>query len=125
MTSDVFVRPEHEHSSAWPHDDTHHVVAAFALLLFERGVKTTDQLSARLTQLQVVRGRIAPDSLASLIEDLESTGLIVTREAADQPAVSYELTAAGRVIVDDWVAIMRDRRHLTRTFLALYDRSDE
>jgi DNA-binding PadR family transcriptional regulator len=125
MISDVFVRPEHEHSSAWPHDDTHHVVAAFALLLFERGVTTTDELSVRLVQLHVVRSRIAPDSLASLIEDLESTGLIVAREAADQPAVAYEVTPAGRAVVDDWVAIMRDRRHVTRTFLALYDRTDE
>ena len=71
MTSDVVGRPAHEHGSAWPHDDTHHVVAAFALLLLERGVKTIDELSADLTRLQVVRGRIERDSLDHLIEDLE------------------------------------------------------
>ena len=125
MTSDVVGRPAHEHGNAWPHDDTHHVVAAFALLLLERGVKTIDELSADLTRLQVVRGRIERDSLDHLIEDLEESGLIVTRETADQPAGVYKLTKAGRDIVLDWVAIMRDRRRLSRTFLGLYDRSDE
>jgi DNA-binding PadR family transcriptional regulator len=122
MTSELREQPVREHSGAWPHDDSHHVVAAFALLLFERGVETTEQLSARLTQLQVVRGRIEPESLARLIEDLETTGLIARREGT---TVAYELTPAGRTVVDDWAAIMRDRRHRARTFLALYDRSDE
>ena len=49
----------------------------------------------------------------------------MTRETADQPAGVYKLTKAGRDIVLDWVAIMRDRRRLSRTFLGLYDRSDE
>ena len=125
MTSDVAGLPAHEHGSAWPHDDTHHMAAAFTLLLLERGVKTIDELSADLARLQVVRGRIERVSLGRLIEDLEKSGLIVPRQAADQAAAAYELTAAGRDVVLDWVAIMRDRRRLSRTFLALYDRTDE
>lgn len=108
-----------------PHDDTHHLVAAFALLLLERGARTTDDLSAHLTRLQVVRGRIERDSLAGLIDDLEGTGLIVRQDGPAKSAIAYELTSAGRAVVADWVAIMRDRRRLSRTFLALYDRTDE
>lgn len=122
MVSESFEWPAREHSGAWPHDDRHHVIAAFALLLFERGVQTTEQLSARLTQLHVVQGRIDPDSLDRLIEDLETTDLIARRTGTTD---GYELTPAGRTVVVDWVAIMRDRRHLTRAFLALYDRADE
>lgn len=122
MVSESFEWPAREHSGAWPHDDRHHVIAAFALLLFERGVQTTEQLSARLTQLHVVQGRIDPDSLDRLLEDLETTDLIARRTGTTD---GYELTPAGRTVVDDWVAIMRDRRHLTRAFLALYDRADE
>lgn len=76
----------------------------------------------RVAQLQVVRGRLDRESLAGLIEDFERTGLIVQRGAS---AGAYELMPAGRSIVDAWVAIMRDRRRLSRTFLALYDRTDE
>jgi DNA-binding PadR family transcriptional regulator len=125
MTADVTGRSIHGHSDARPHDDSHHLLAAFTLLLFERGVTTIDELSARLTALQVVRGRIEPDSLDRVLADLVGTGLLVSRGAADQPAVAYHLTPAGRAAVNDWVAIMRDRRRLTRTFLAVYDRSDE
>lgn len=122
MDTDLVERPEREHGPAWPHDDRHHVVAAFALLLFERGVTTTDQLSARLTQLHVVRGRPQPESLGGLIDDLESEGLIANRPGTRD---EYALTANGIAVVTDWVAIMRDRRHHARAFLALYDRVDE
>ena len=84
-----------------------------------------EDLSARLTQLQVVRGRLDHESLAGLIDEFERTGLIVRRDASAVTSKAYELTPAGRVTVNDWVAIMRDRRRLSRTFLALYDRTDE
>lgn len=124
VASELVKWPVHEHSSAWPHDDTHHLVAAFALLLCERGATTAEQLSARLTQVQVVRGPIDPDSLAGLMRDLIGDGLVAARETTGR-GVHYQVTPAGRAVVDDWVAIMRDRRHLVRSFLALYDRSDE
>ncbi len=125
MTTDVAGRAIHEHHDIRLHDDTRQLVAAFALLLLERGARTTEDLSTRLAQLQVVRGRLESESLAGLIEDLVRTGLIVQRGAADVSPIAYELMPAGRVVVDDWVPIMRDRRRLSRTFLALYDRTDE
>jgi DNA-binding PadR family transcriptional regulator len=125
VTGEVGGTASHEHRAARPHDDTHHVVAGFALLLLERGARTTEDLSERLTQLQVVRGRLDHESLAGLIDEFERTGLIVRRDASSVTSKAYELTPAGRVIVNDWVAIMRDRRRLSRTFLALYDRTDE
>ena len=125
MTGEVGGRASHEHRDTRPHDDTHHVVAAFALLLLERGARTTEDLSARLTQLQVVRGRLEYESLAGLIDEFERTGLIVRRDTSAVTSKACELTPAGRAVVDDWTAIMRDRRRLSRTFLALYDRTDE
>ena len=124
MTPEVGDRP-HEHRESQPHDDTHHLVAAFALLILERGARTTEDLATRLTQLQVVRGRLEADGLAGLLEDLEREGLIVRPEATDGTSASYALLPAGRAVVDKWVGIMRDRRRLSRTFLALYDRTDE
>ena len=125
MTSDVVGRASHEHHGVLPHDDAHHLVAAFALLLLERGAQTAEDLSAHLARLQVVRGRIERDSLAGLVDDLEGSGLIVRQEVAAKPAITYALTPAGRAVVADWVAVMRDRRRLSRTFLALFDRTDE
>jgi hypothetical protein len=123
MTSDAISAPEHEHSDAWPHDDTHHVVAAFALLLFERGVETIEGLSVRLSEY-VARGPIDGQGLDRLIANLERTGLVESR-CVSSTGRTYRLTASGRTFVDDWARIMRDRRRLSRSFLALYDRTDE
>jgi DNA-binding PadR family transcriptional regulator len=125
MTSDVARRANHEHHGVLPHDDARHLLVAFALLLLERGAQTTEDLSAELARLQVVRGRIERGSLAGLVDDLEATGLIVRQEVPAESAIAYGLTPAGRAVVADWVAVMRDRRRLSRTFLALYDRTDE
>lgn len=124
MTSDAISAPEHEHSDAWPHDDTHHVIAAFALLLLERGVETIEGLSVRLSEY-VARGLIDGQGLDRLISNLEGTGLIESRGVSDSTGRTYRLTASGRTFVDDWARIMRDRRRLSRSFLALYDRTDE
>ena len=124
MTSDTFSPPEHEHSDAWPHDDTHHVVAAFAMLLLERGVETVEGLSARLTAY--VAGRsIDSKGLDRLIASLEHAGLIESRPVSGSTQRTYRLTASGRTFVDDWAWIMRDRRRISRSFLALYDRADD
>lgn len=125
MTGGATSAPAHEHDDAWPHDDTHHVVAAFALLLVERGAETIEEVSARLSELQVARASIDPDSLARMIADLERAGLVARAEGSELRGHGYRLTASGRTIVNDWALIMRDRRRLSRSFLALYDRADE
>lgn len=125
MTGEAISAPEHEHSDALPHDDTHHVVAAFALLLVERGAETFEEVSARLGELQIARASIDRDSLGRMLGNLERAGLITSREASELPGHVYQLTASGRAFINDWALIMRDRRRLSRSFLALYDRADE
>jgi DNA-binding PadR family transcriptional regulator len=125
MTTDRDVQPAHEHGDAWPHDDTHHVVGAFTLLFLERaGAQTIDELATRLGEAQVVQGRIEGGGLARLVEGLEHEGLVVPGERADRQPAAYALTPSGRAVLQDWVAIMRVRRRLARTFLGLYDRAD-
>lgn len=125
MPSEAITAPVHEHDDAWPHDDTHHVVAAFALLLVERGAETFDAVSARLSELQVARGTVDRESLGRVIGNLERAGLLASREASASTERAFELTASGRAFVNDWALIMRDRRRLSRSFLALYDRVNE
>ncbi len=124
MTVDQIGGSSHDHSDDRPHDDTHHVVSAFALLLFESGLETVDAVSTRLTQLGVVRGPIERASLSRLIAKLEGAGLLTARATLDPAGPTYELTAQGRAFTSDWALIMRDRRRLSRAFLALYDRVD-
>ncbi len=125
MAGNAITAPRHEHSDAWPHDDTHHVIAAFALLLVERGAETLELVAARLGELQVARGTLDRETLGRIIGDLEREGLLASRAGPGVSEGTYDLTARGRAFVNDWALIMRDRRRLSRSFLALYDRVDE
>ena len=125
MTIERIDRLGHEHSDAWPHDDTHHLMAAFAVLLVGRGQATIDGVAGRLAELQVAHGVIERDRLVAVFANLDQAGLIERRPMDDPAEPGFELTAEGRKLVDDWALIMRDRRRLSRSFLALYDRVDD
>lgn len=79
----------------------------------------------RLAQLQVSHGPIDHDRLVGALTNHEQAGMIVRRPPREPIVPAFELTADGRRLVDDWALIMRDRRRLSRSFLALYDRVDD
>ena len=55
------------------------------------------------------------------LRELEGDGLAVSRWTADDgaPRRTYRLTEAGRVALDEWISVMRERGRLVEAFLGL------
>src|SRR5918912_1882016 len=96
------------------------------LLLRERPVHGYE-LIERLPELGVA-GRIDVGNLYRLLRSLEAEGIVRSEWSADLPGPAkrtYELTDAGRRLLDRWAEALRDARGVIDGFLKRYDESKE
>lgn len=107
----------HHHADWLPHEHRRDLFAAFTLLLVTRGASAIDHLVQRLSELQVVRGRLERAEIEALVADLAAAGYLDDGD-------DLRVTAAGRAFLAEWADVMRDRRRLARSFLRLYDESE-
>ena len=95
---------------------------ALLLLLRERpahGYELLDALPALTGDTRVDMG-----NLYRVLRALEEDGLVTSRWEAGAPGPAkriYELTAAGRRLLDEWAAALRRSRERIDTFLARYE----
>jgi DNA-binding PadR family transcriptional regulator len=81
-------------------------------------------LISRLDQLCLAPNGVDVGMAYRTLRELETDGLVSSRWMADNgaPRRAYRLTAAGRMALDEWTAVMRERGRLVEAFLERADR---
>jgi poly-beta-hydroxybutyrate-responsive repressor len=83
-------------------------------------------LIGRLNELGVAADDVDVGQLYRTLRELEIAGLVESRWETPQAGAArrgYELTDAGREVLDDWAAVMQERARLVGEFLKQYERS--
>jgi PadR family transcriptional regulator PadR len=99
------------------------VEPALLLLLRERPMHGYE-LIERLPDLAGDDVRIDVGNLYRILRALEEEGLVTSEWSADLPGPAkrtYELTEAGRRLLDQWAASLRGARQVIEGFLARYE----
>jgi DNA-binding PadR family transcriptional regulator len=78
-------------------------------------------LIGRLNELCLAPNGVDVGMAYRNLRELEGDGLAVSRWMADDgaPRRAYRLTDAGRVALDEWISVMRERGRLVEAFLGL------
>ena len=83
-------------------------------------------LIGRLNELGVAAGDVDVGQLYRTLRELEIAGLVESRWETPPTGAArrgYELTDAGREILDEWAEVMRERARLVGEFRKQYERS--
>ena len=113
------VRPGHWHVHARVE---RFIEPSLLLLLRERPLHGYELLE-RIPELGV-EGRVDIGNLYRLLRALEDEGLVRSEWSADLPGPAkrtYELTTAGKHLLDEWASALRRSRERIDTFLDRYE----
>jgi PadR family transcriptional regulator PadR len=102
-------------------------MAPFVLVLLAQGPSYGYALIRRLKEMGVSEGEIDVGQVYKTLRCLESLGHVRScwsSEPAGQRRREYELTVAGRVALDEWGAVMRERERLIDEFRTLRYRAE-
>jgi poly-beta-hydroxybutyrate-responsive repressor len=103
------------------------VEPALLLLLLERPLHGYE-LIERLPELGGEGSKVDIGNLYRLLRALEAEGIVSSEWRADLPGPAkrtYELTDAGRRLLDRWADALRDAQGVIDGFLKRYDESKE
>jgi PadR family transcriptional regulator PadR len=98
------------------------VEPALLLLLRERPMHGYELID-RLPELTGEEVRVDVGNLYRVLRALEEEGIVVSEWSADLPGPArrtYELTPAGRRLLDRWAEALRDAQHGIESFLNRY-----
>jgi DNA-binding PadR family transcriptional regulator len=100
----------------------------FVLALLAEGPTHGYSIIGQLGADGVTEGGVDVGQVYKTLRDLEAAGQVQSKwsmEAAGPPRRDYELTPAGWTALEEWKAVMRERRRLIEDFEARVDRSRE
>jgi PadR family transcriptional regulator PadR len=91
----------------------------FLLVLLDGEDAHGGALIARLNDLCIAPNGVDVGMAYRTLRELEDDGLVVSRWLADDgaPRRTYTLTESGRQALQEWTAVMRERRRLVEAFL--------
>jgi PadR family transcriptional regulator PadR len=80
-------------------------------------------LIGRLNELCLAPNGVDVGMAYRTLRELEGDGMVGSRWMADNgaPRRAYRLTEAGRVALDEWISVMRERGRLVEAFIGLAD----
>ena len=117
----------HQHRRGWsPGGPRRRWMEPFLLVLLASEPAHGYSLIGRLNELGVAADDVDVGQLYRTLRELEIAGLVESRwemPPAGAARRGYELTDAGRVVLDDWAAVMQERARLVGEFLKQYERS--
>ena len=92
----------------------------FLLRLVADGETHGGALIARLNELCLTPDGVDVGMTYRSLREFEAEGLVCSAWVTDEgpPRRMYRLTDAGRVALDEWIAVMRERARLIESFLA-------
>jgi DNA-binding PadR family transcriptional regulator len=94
-------------------------IEPFVLLLVAEGPIHGYSVIARLNDLRVNSDGIDVGMVYRTLRELDADGLVKTKWGLEEgpPRREYRLTPKGREVLDEWVAVMVERRRLIKAFL--------
>jgi PadR family transcriptional regulator len=99
----------------------------FVLALLAQGPAHGYAIIGQLSEMGVNEGNVDVGQVYKTLRDLESAGDVVSRwqlEPSGPPRRNYELTPAGWSALDEWQAVMDERRRLIGAFESRVPRND-
>ena len=117
-------RPRHR---GWaPAGNRRRWMEPFVLALLAEGPTHGYSIIGQLGESGVVEGGVDVGQVYKTLRDLEAAGQVRSKwalEASGPPRRNYELTSAGWAALEEWKAVMGERRRLIDEFEARVDRS--
>jgi PadR family transcriptional regulator, regulatory protein PadR len=117
----------HQHRRGWsPGGPRRRWMEPFLLVLLASEPAHGYSLIGQLNELGVAADDVDVGQLYRTLRELEIAGLVESRwetPLAGAARRGYELTDAGREVLDDWAAVMQERARLVGEFLKQYERS--
>jgi PadR family transcriptional regulator PadR len=117
-------RPSHR---GWaPAGNRRRWMEPFVLALLAEGPTHGYSIIGQLGESGVVEGGVDVGQVYKTLRDLEAAGQVQSKwalEASGPPRRNYELTSAGWAALEEWKAVMSERRRLIDEFEARVDRS--
>jgi PadR family transcriptional regulator, regulatory protein PadR len=98
----------------------------FVLALLAEGPTHGYSIIGQLGESGVTEGNVDVGQVYKTLRDLEAAGQVESKwslDASGPPRRNYELTATGWAALDEWKAVMRERRRLIDDFESRVDRS--
>jgi DNA-binding PadR family transcriptional regulator len=94
-------------------------IEPFVLLLIAEGPIHGYSVISKLNQLGLNSDGVDVGMVYRTLRELEAEGLVATKWGLEEgpPRREYQLTAEGHEALDEWVAVMIERRRLIRWFL--------
>ena len=121
--SRAFVRPGH-----WAvHARVERFVEPALLLLLRERPMHGYELIERLPEVAGVEARVDVGNLYRILRALEEEGIVTSEWSAELPGPAkrtYELTAAGRRLLDRWADALRDAQGVISGFLKRYEQGE-
>ncbi len=94
-------------------------IEPFVLLLIAEGPIHGYSVISQLNKLGLNSDGVDVGMVYRTLRELEAEGLVSTKWGLEEgpPKREYQLTANGQESLDEWVAVMIERRRLIKTFL--------
>jgi PadR family transcriptional regulator PadR len=94
-------------------------IEPFVLLLIAEGPVHGYSVISQLNELGLNSDGVDVGMVYRTLRELEAEGLVTTRWGLEEgpPRREYRLTSKGYEVLDDWVAVMVERRRLIEVFL--------
>jgi poly-beta-hydroxybutyrate-responsive repressor len=94
----------------------------FVMVLLAGGAVHGYAIVGELAQLGITNGSVDVGQVYRTLRDLEQAGLVTSVWATGTGAArrDYELTPAGHAALDEWAAVMKERKRLLGEFDARY-----
>ena len=117
----------HGHQRGWsPGGPRRRWLEPFLLVLLAGGPAHGYSLLGQLNGLGVAPDDVDVGQLYRTLRELEMAGLVQSQWGVPTTGAarrSYVLTPAGKAVLDDWAAVMRERDRLVGEFLEQYERA--
>jgi poly-beta-hydroxybutyrate-responsive repressor len=105
-----------------PVGSRHRWMEPFVMVLLAGGAAHGYAIVGELAQLGITNGAVDVGQVYRTLRDLEEAGLVTSEWATGTGAArrDYALTAAGHAALDEWAAVMKERKRLLGEFDARY-----
>lgn len=100
----------------------HRWMEPFVMVLLAGGAVHGYAIVGELAQLGITNGPVDVGQVYRTLRDLEQAGLVTSQWATGTGAArrDYALTPAGHAALDEWAAVMKERKRLLGEFDARY-----